>query len=150
MRAAVDTNILAYAERLDDRHREVKAREILSRIGGRTIVPVQVLGELYRVLRRKGGRSAMDASDAIARWADFLLPAGTTETAFAAAVGISGRHGLDIWDSVILAVAAEANCAILISEDFQDGFVWNGVTVVDPFAQTMHPLLASVVDSERR
>jgi predicted nucleic acid-binding protein len=149
MRVAVDTNIIVYAERLDDEARANVALELLRAMVGRTIIPVQVLGEAYRVLRRKGRRSALEASEAIARWAEFISPADTTQTAFADALSLSGRHGMDIWDSVILAVAAEAECGLLISEDLQDGFVWRGVTVVNPFAQVLHPLLASTLGVDR-
>ena len=44
------------------------------------------------------------------------------------------------------AVAADAGCRLLLSEDLQDGFTWRGVTVVDPFADKPHPLLAAYRD----
>jgi hypothetical protein len=36
---------------------------------------------------------------------------------------------------------------LLLSEDMQDGFVYRGVTVANPFAERIHPLLASLMDS---
>ena len=51
-----------------------------------------------------------------------------------AATGLSVDHQLNIWDSV-------ASC----SEDFQDGFTWNGVTVTDPFSASRHPLLEALI-----
>ena len=53
-------------------------------------------------------------------------------------------HGLTIWDSVVLAASAEAECRLLLSEDLQEGFTWRGVTVTNPFAPTLHPLLAAL------
>ncbi len=36
---------------------------------------------------------------------------------------------------------------MLLSEDMQDGFVYRGVTVANPFAAALHPLLASVLET---
>lgn len=60
---------------------------------------------------------------------------------FQMAFEISATHQLQIWDALILAVAAESRCRLLLSEDFHDRFSWNGVTVVNPFAQAPSPLL---------
>ena len=34
---------------------------------------------------------------------------------------------------------------MLLSGDMQDGFVWRGVTVVNPFAATPHPMLVDLL-----
>jgi predicted nucleic acid-binding protein len=33
----------------------------------------------------------------------------------------------------------------VLSEDLQDGFTWHGVTVVNPFRETPHHLLAALI-----
>ena len=58
------------------------------------------------------------------------------------ATDLASDHGLTIWDSVVLAASAEAECRLLPSEDLQEGFTWRGVTVTNPFAPALHPLLA--------
>jgi len=35
----------------------------------------------------------------------------------------------------MLSAAAEAGCSLLLSEDMHQGLTWNGVTIVNPFAQ---------------
>jgi predicted nucleic acid-binding protein len=60
------------------------------------------------------------------------------------ATDLASDHGLTIWDSVVLATSAEAECRLLLSEDLQEGFTWRGVTVTNPFAPTLHSLLASL------
>lgn len=69
----------------------------------------------------------------------------TTVSAFDAATTLAADHGLTIWDAVILAVAAEAECRLLLSEDMQHGFLWRGVTIVNPFAGDPHPLLVAAL-----
>jgi hypothetical protein len=34
---------------------------------------------------------------------------------------------------------------LLLSEDLQEGFTWRGVTVTNPFASALHPLLAALL-----
>ena len=43
------------------------------------VIPVQVLGELFNVLVRKGGRTRADARDALLSWRD-ALPARSSST----------------------------------------------------------------------
>jgi len=40
-----------------------------------------------------------------------------------------------------MSVAAEHRCRLLLSEDFQNGFTWQGVTVINPFATPRSSLL---------
>jgi predicted nucleic acid-binding protein len=59
-------------------------------------------------------------------------------------MALSAGRALDIWDSTIVAVAAETGCHLLLSEDLTEGFTWRGVTVANPFAAQLHPLLRAL------
>ena len=111
-----------------------------------TLVPVQALGELYNVLVRKSGWSGDQARAAILTWRDAFSLAPTTDAAIVAAADLASDHRLGIWDSLMVAVAAEGDCRLLLSEDMQDGFSWRGVTIVNPFAPQRHPLLDALLD----
>lgn len=144
-RIALDTNILAYAEGVGDAKRCKAARELVARLPGhRVVIPAQTLGELHRVLTGKAGRAANDAKLAILSWADAYEVADSTFDAMRAALDLAADHQIPIWDALILAVAASQQCRLLLSEDFQHGFTWNGVTVVNPFNAPQHTLLAAV------
>ena len=146
MRIALDTNILAYAEGVGDAERHTSALSMIARLDPtNTVLPAQTLGELFRVLTGKAKRPLSDARDAILTWSDSFPVADSTWSSFQIAFEISATHQLQIWDALILAVAAENRCRVLLSEDFQDGFSWNGVTVVNPFAQEPSPLLARLI-----
>ena len=146
MRIALDTNILAYAEGAGDKARCKAARTLIERLPVEAILlPAQTLGELYRVLTGKTKRKAAPARKAILSWADSFEVADSTWTAFQSALDLAADHQLQIWDALILSVAAENHCRLLLSEDFQDGFTWRGVTVLDPFAAPDNPLLASAM-----
>jgi predicted nucleic acid-binding protein len=112
---------------------------------GEVIIPAQTLGELSRVLRSKAKRSAEDTRSAVLSWADTFSVADSTWPAFQAALDLNVDHKLQIRDALILAVAAEQHCRILLTEDMHAGFTWRGVTLVNPFAPEQDPLLEQLL-----
>lgn len=148
MRAALDTNVLAYAEGVGDARRCGMALDLIERLPEqRVVLPAQTLGELYRVLAGKARRAPDAVREALLGWSDSFEVADSTWTAFQAALDLSVDHGLHIWDALILAVAAENRCRLLLSEDLHCGFSWRGVTVVDPFADPGNRLLMTLLQS---
>jgi len=73
----------------------------------------------------------------------------TSASVIVNATDLASDHGLAIWGSVVLAASAEAECRLLLSEDLQEGFTWRGVTVTNPFAPTLHPILAALLTALR-
>ena len=145
IRIALDTNILAYAEGVGDKPRCETARALIEALPENAVVlPVQVLGELHRVLTGKSNRAANTVRQDVLRWTDVFPIADSTWSAMAAAFDLVADHGLQIWDALILAVAAEQGCRVLFSEDFQDGFTCRGVSVINPFVSPRHALLDSI------
>lgn len=148
MRVALDTNVLVYAEGFGDDVRCKLAADLIARLKPTdAIVAVQVLGELSRVLTSKMKKSGSEVRDLLLSWSDGVVVADTTWTAFQSAMDLSVDHQISMWDALILAVAAENKCRLLLSEDFQNGFTWRGVTVVNPFETKAKPykLLASAL-----
>jgi predicted nucleic acid-binding protein len=146
MRVAIDTNILAYAEGLGDDVRCSAALQLIEQLPVASVVlPAQTLGELTRVLTGKARRFPRAAREAVLGWADSFEVADSSWTAFQAALDLVVDYQLPMWDALILAVAAENRCRLLLSEDFQNGFTWRGVTVVDPFAAQRSPLLTGLL-----
>lgn len=125
------------------------ALELVGRLPqGSVVLPVQTLGELFQVLVRKAGRSTAEARSAILSWRDAFALFETSTGAMLAATDMVVNHQLGLWDAVIVCVAAEADCHLLLSEDMQDGFIWQGMTIVNPFARSTHPLLKAFLDQE--
>jgi predicted nucleic acid-binding protein len=147
VRIALDTNVLAYAEGINGVERRDAALALIRRIPQEAaVVPVQVLGELFNVLVRKGGKSRSNARDVLLSWRDTFPVVETSPEVMLAAVDLATDHQLGIWDSVILSAASQAGCRLLLSEDLQDGFTWAGVTVVNPFSTPQHALLHALLD----
>ena len=148
MRVALDTNILAYAEGLNGEKQRNSALDLIRRLPqDATIIPVQVLGELFSVLVRKAGRSRRDARNAILSWRDTFPVVETSAPIILMAADLAADHQLGFRDAVILSAASHAGCRLLLSEDFQDGFTWGSVTVANPFAASRHALLAALLTS---
>ena len=146
MRVALDTNILAYAEGTNGAAMRDKTLDLLQRLPpGAVVLPVQTLGELFHVLVRKAKRRPARARAAVLSWRDAYPLIETSATVIVNATDLASGHGLTIWDSVILAASAEAECRLLLSEDLQEGFTWRGLTVTNPFAPTTHPLLTALL-----
>jgi predicted nucleic acid-binding protein len=146
MRIALDTNVLAYAEGVNGAPRRKTALEIIEKLPpDNTFLPVQVLGELFHVLVRKAGRGPDRARIAILGWQDAFPLIETSPAVLVAAIELAAQHGLSIWDAVIFSAAAAAGCRLLLSEDLQTGFTWNGVTVANPFAAVKHELLIALL-----
>jgi predicted nucleic acid-binding protein len=146
VKVAFDTNVLAYAEGVNDAGKRDIALDLVRRLPQEAaVIPVQVLGELYNVLVRKAGRSRAAARDTLLGWRDAFATAETTLQVMLTAADLATDHSLQIWDAVILAAVSQAGCRLLLSEDMQDGFTWGGITVVNPFASLRHPLLDSLL-----
>ncbi|MEN9763559.1 MAG: hypothetical protein RI906_3385 [Pseudomonadota bacterium] len=146
MRFALDTNVLVYAEGINDAPRRDRALALLAALPqSDTLIPAQVLGELFAVLVRKAGRTPVQARAAITAWSDSFDTVPSSPRALALAAELSAGRGLGIWDALIIAAAAQAGCRWLLSEDLQDGFTWAGLTVCNPFGETGNPYISSLL-----
>jgi predicted nucleic acid-binding protein len=50
-----------------------------------------------------------------------------------AAIDLHRLHGFSYWDALVLRMARQAGCRVLLSEDLQNGQVIDGVKIVNPF-----------------
>ena len=149
MNVAIDTNVLVYAEGINDAAKRDTALALLEALPPEsTFLPVQTLGELFSVLVRKAGRSRADAGAAVLSWGDAFPLIESSGEVLLAATDLTRIHQLSLWDSVVLSAAADARCRLLLSDDLQDGFTWRGVTVTNPFKTDRHPLLAALAGSQ--
>jgi predicted nucleic acid-binding protein len=147
MKVAVDTSVLVYASAYDDEERRNTALDLLERLpGAQVVTPIQVLAELFNVLTRKLRVPEIEAASIIVEWSSAFAVAEASAASFLHAIEIAAVHQLRIFDALILSTAAEAGCSLLLSEDLHDGFVWNGVHVLNPFRVPRHPAIEALLD----
>jgi len=132
----VDTNVFLYARDASEPVKQPRAAAWLERLWrerlGRT--SVQVLSEYYVNVTRKldPGLSDDDAWDdvtALFAWD----PQPVDQMLLRRGRELERRHKLSWWDSLIVAAAQLQGCALLLTEDLQDGGVYDGVTARSPF-----------------
>jgi predicted nucleic acid-binding protein len=146
---AVDTNILVYAEDVVSAAKRTAALDLFEKLPHETtLIPVYVLGELYRVLAQKMKRSRAAARAAVLAWGDGFPLIELSSSIMLTAMDLAEEHQFGIWDSVVLASAVDAGCRLLLSEDFQEGFTWSGVTVTNPFLPNRHLLLDALLKEQ--
>ena len=138
MRLALYTNVMAYAEGLivapgDAAKHDAALKLVEASADIEMALARQALAELHRLLGRKGGHTNSECSRRVRLWTERAALVDTGEAVFEAALDLAADHGLQIFDALILASAAEARCDLLLSEDLQDGFGWRGVVVSNPF-----------------
>jgi predicted nucleic acid-binding protein len=130
-----DTNVLLYAFDIQrgtaSDLRTEKAEDILNHGG---VVSVQVVNEFVDVVSRKSKLSwekIADLLQVIEVLCGCAIPL-TVET-HKAAIELSRRYSYRIYDSLILASAAQAGCTTVYSEDMQHGQTIGKLTIVNPF-----------------
>lgn len=133
----VDTNIFVYARDASEPAKRSIAIQWLEELWrehrGRT--SMQVLSEYYVTvtgkLRRRLAREIAwgHVRDLIA-WE----PQEISSELLRLAREVEQRYATSWWDAMIVAAAQLQDCSILLSEDFQDGMVFGGVAVRNPFA----------------
>jgi len=133
----IDTNVVVYAYDVRDRDKQLRALEVLRRLvaDGRGRLSAQVLGEFLRVATRKlvppltPGEAVEQAGNLAASWP--VVPI-TAFIVLEAGRGVEA-HRLSYWDAQLWATARLNQIEIVLSEDFADGRLIDGVRFRNPF-----------------
>jgi predicted nucleic acid-binding protein len=144
----VDTNVFLYARDAGEPAKQPRAAAWLEYLWreriGRT--SAQVLSEYYVNATRKltPGLPAEEA------WDDVLAlltwhPQPVDEALLRRGREVEVRYRLGWWDSLVVAAAQLQGCAVLLTEDLQDGGVFGGVAVRSPFTLGLEEARAAYV-----
>jgi predicted nucleic acid-binding protein len=134
-RVFVDTNILVYAEDLDDRRHEV-ARQLVERLWetGDGVLSVQVLQEFFTTVTRKLKRPypLAAARSIVAEYLHWEV-VENDGALLLAAIDLQAKHKLSFWDALVVQAAVKARVTTLLSEDLNHGQLIEGVRIHCPF-----------------
>jgi predicted nucleic acid-binding protein len=134
----LDTNIFVYSFDPTSPKKYAQSnkliRSAIEHRGG--IVSYQVVQEFFNVALRRFAKpmSSADAEQYLSTTFRPLLTVHSSPALYSEALRIESRFRLPWYDSLMVAAAIEGRCAILYSEDFQDGQQFGSVTVSNPFA----------------
>ena len=132
----LDTNILVYAY---DSRAGVKAEQSqnllrslwLSKMG---CLSVQVLQEFYVAATGIIKMEAQAASEIVSELSSWKIHTPLAKDILDA-INVHRRYQISFWDALIVNSASKLDCAVLWSEDFSDGQVYEGVQVKNPFKE---------------
>ena len=132
----VDTNVLIYAHDVDARAKHDVAKSVLRELwSGRTgVLSMQVLQEFYvNVTRKIASPLSKDAARLVVS-SYSIWCTETTPAEIAAAFRIEDESRIGFWDALIVASAAKAGTARILSEDLNAQQMIAGIRIENPFA----------------
>lgn len=134
-RVFLDANILVYAQDAGSTRKQRKSREIIAALGesGDGVISTQVMQEFFVTATRKIGVPPLVAKALLKTFGVFEI-VQVSPPLIQEAVDCSILNQLSFWDSLILAAAASAGCAMVYSEDLNPGQAILGVKVQNPLA----------------
>jgi predicted nucleic acid-binding protein len=135
-RVFVDTNVLVYLRDSTEPDKQRRAAEWIGHLweSGSGRLSLQVLQEYYVTMTRKlePGLAEEEAREdvvALEAWSPLLPDMDLLASGWAE----QDRYGFSFWDALIVAAARRLGCAIVLTEDLQDGQDLGGMVVQSPF-----------------
>ena len=134
----LDTNIFIYS--IDASRGQSKKRDVARQIVEEHIrkdsgaISIQVLQEFYQVATQK--IQVPLSTDGALEYLHYMAILETVLPDFnmvVAAIRLHQKYSLSFWDALILQAAIIAGCSQILSEDLQDGFYLDNLTVKNPF-----------------
>ena len=116
MKAFIDTNVLIYW--VDDSTRADVVEQLLAQ---QAVISVQVLNEFANVLRKKRAMPLPDVEALCTTLTDTCDVLDVSVRTHQTALALMARYQLSVYDANIVAAAALSDCAVLYTEDMQDG-----------------------------
>jgi predicted nucleic acid-binding protein len=138
----VDTNVLVYAYDPTDGDRRDRAIEVLEFLGIRQLgsLSAQILGEFFVTVTRKipTPMTEAEAEPSVTNYARSWIIYDLTKSIVLEAVRGPQRHRLSYWDSLMWATAKLNDVPNVLSEDFNDGALLEGVRFLNSFSTTFN------------
>ncbi len=116
MKTFIATNVLIYW--VDDSARADVVEQLLAQ---QAVISVQVLNEFANVLRKKRAMALPDVQTLCATLIDTCDVVDLSVRTHQTALTLMARYKLSVYAANIVAAAAFSDCAVLYSEDMQDG-----------------------------
>jgi predicted nucleic acid-binding protein len=126
----IDTNVLLYLLSSDGN----KADRAEAELAGGAILSVQVINEFASVAVRKLRLSIAEIREILATIRAVCGVVPITEETHDTGLKVVERYGLSVYDAMIVASALLAGCNVLVTEDMQNGQIFEGkLRVRNPF-----------------
>ena len=129
-----DTNVFVYMAASQDGAKRRKATELVRDAlkNGNVAISTQVLSEFANVMYKKTKRTQAEIKRFVSKISELVLTDVSPSTVDKA-LELKAKYGIQFYDAQHLASAAKMKCSIIYSEDLNDGQVYAGVQVQNPF-----------------
>ena len=130
----IDSNVFIYAADSKNHEKRAIARKLIASavLSGGCRINVQVLNEFSSVAHRKLGLTVDEIKAYLEMFRALpVLPVSADVTE--KGLDVMNRYGLQFYDSLLLVSASESGCDEFISEDLNDGEIYCGMKVTNPF-----------------
>jgi predicted nucleic acid-binding protein len=132
-RITLDTNLLVYVVDTSAREKHDRARKLAElALKVDCVLTLQALSEFYFAVTRKGKLPAVEAQAQVEAWQDLFPVVAAKPSTLNRAITATTSRRIGFWDALLWATAREAGVTLLLSEDFGDGSVLDGVRIVNP------------------
>ena len=133
-RSFFDTNVFVYADDEANPVKQLKALELIKlHLRQRTgAVSLQVLQEYFVAAQRKLKLDSGLIRKKVEIYTRFYVAEPRIDDIFAA-IDFHRLHQVSYWDALVLRMAKQAGCTVLLTEDLNHGQIVDGVRIVNPF-----------------
>jgi predicted nucleic acid-binding protein len=136
----VDTNVLVYAYDPSDGAKRERAIAVLDHLGAAQMgaLSPQILGEFFVVVTRRipSPLTVAEAERSLTNYARSWTVLDLTSAIVLEAVRGLQRSSLSYWDALVWSTAKLNQVPYVLSEDFTDDLLLEGVRFLNPFAES--------------
>lgn len=138
-KALIDTNVLVYAYDHSDTVKQKTALTLLDNLvtSGSGLISAQILSEFFVIVTRKipNPLSLEQAEKRVANFCQIWPVLQITEMIVLEAVRGVRSHRFSYWDALIWATARLNQVGLVLSEDFTNEQMVEGVRFINPFSR---------------
>lgn len=133
----IDSNVFIYLFDKDEKEKQQRCAELLQELEEEhtLVISTQVVKEVSSILLRKFKYPVTDLKTFINHLEKFEV-VETPIHIISKGLDLMLTNQLSFWDSLICASAESANCAMIITEDMNDGQLVAGMKIQSPFTIT--------------
>jgi predicted nucleic acid-binding protein len=128
---ALDTNVIVYCHSNDEPDKKQMATSLLALY---PVISTQVLSEYLNVVKRRLKLPKDEIMDVCLQNIEMCMLQPVSFATLKYARSLLNRYDFQLFDSIVVASALEANCHIFYSEDLCHGLVVeNQMKIINPF-----------------
>lgn len=130
-----DTNVLVYAATRQDMAKKNVARALIGHaleVNHDGVITVQIMTEFINVMQTRFKAAAKEIDEWVSQFYP-LLATEVTMDVVRNAMHVKEEYGIQYYDALVVSAAEKLGCHEIVSEDLNDGQIYRGMKVINPF-----------------